>query len=366
MATKTLTIVFDGRLLKGSITDFHQIEISLGRITNSTIMYGTNPQALFNDPHLWNANKYNRFSGQLSDINIWSKPISFDNLVLFTKECQSTKALGLQPDLLDWSKTIINNKSTEFVNIQKTQREDSICSTGHGDELKLMHYQSSHTEATHLCQAYGGKLIAPTNDSELEVIKEELFNKINIVGHQRDKFKVWTGIIMSPNDSWVRAYDNVEAIFPWVQGQPNGLDLQQCLAGMVVKAKHTLDFMDEHCLDNHYALCQVPLTLKFKLRGELPELLGVERDFSSHASDDTGQEWDSFQGYTNHKIERINNQWALVQVQDSTDKVLAILQANNVLGLKNWTYNNESYEMKLSQVSFSLWKYVFHSKYSPF
>jgi hypothetical protein len=143
MATKNLTIVFDGRLLKGSITDFHQIEISLGRITNSTIMYGTNPQALFNDPHLWKANKYNRFIGQLSDINIWSKPISIDNLILFTGECQSTKALGLQPDLLDWSKTIINIMSTEYVNIQKTERKDTICSTGHWDELKLMHYQSS-------------------------------------------------------------------------------------------------------------------------------------------------------------------------------------------------------------------------------
>jgi hypothetical protein len=159
---------------------------------------------------------------------------------------------------------------------------------------------------------------------------------------------------MSPNDSWVWAYDNVEAIFPWVHGQPNGLDLQQYLAGVVVKAKHTLEFMDEHCLDNYYALCQVPSTLKFKLRGKLPKKLGVGRDFSSQASDDTGQECDSFQGYTNHKIERMDNQWALVQVQDSTDKVLAILHKNNVLGLKKWTYNNTKYAMKFSQVSFSL------------
>jgi hypothetical protein len=297
-----------------------------------------------------------RFSGQLSDINIWSKTISFDNLVLFTGECQSTKALGLQPDLLDWSKTVINIKSREFVNIQKTQREDTICSTGQGDELKLMHYKSSYTEATHVCNAYGGKLIAPINDIEVEVIKEEIFNNINIIGNLPEYAKVWTGILMCPNDSWVRAYDNIEAKFPWQKGQPNGLDLQQCLAGQVIKHKHTLEFMDEYCLNNHYALCQVPSTLKFKLRGELPELLGVERDFSSHASYDNGQELDSFQGYTNHKIERIDNQWALLEVQDSTDIALATLKENNVLGLKNWSYNNESYEMKFSQVSFAMWK----------
>jgi hypothetical protein len=354
MATKNLTIVFDGTLLKGSITDFHQFDIRLGRITNSTILYGATP--MVNDPHLWKTTKLNRFSGQLSDINIWSKPISFDNLVLFTGECQSTKALGLQPDLLDWSKTIIDNKSTEFVNIQKTQRKDSICRTGHGYELKLMHYKSSYTEATHLCNAYGGKLIAPINDMEVDIIKDELFNNINIIGHLGDRFKIWTGILKSPNDSWVRAYDYVVAKFPWEPGQPNGLDLQQCLGGLVIKAKHTLVFGDDYCLENYYVLCQLPATLKFKLRGELPELLGAERDFSSHASDDTGQKVDTFQGYTNHKIERIDNQWALVQVQDSTDIVLATLKANNVLGLKNWSYNNKSYEMKFSQVSFAMWK----------
>jgi hypothetical protein len=41
MATQNLTIVFDGRLIKGSITDFRQFDISVGRITNSTILYGT-------------------------------------------------------------------------------------------------------------------------------------------------------------------------------------------------------------------------------------------------------------------------------------------------------------------------------------
>jgi hypothetical protein len=347
---KNLTIVFDGKRLKGSITDIPQFNISLSRMTNSTIMFGTN-QDIVNRPHIWSpTNVFNRFSGQLSDINIWSKPLSFDNLVLFTRECQSTKVLGLQPDLLDWSKIDFKNKSTEFVQIHQTKREDSICSMGDGDELKLMHYKSTFTEATLLCNAYGGNLIAPTNDMELAVIKEKLLNKRNMAGYISDTCttRVWTGIIKSPNDTWVRVYDMVEATFPWHGGQPNGLDLQQCLSGQLYEG--TLLFLDEHCLANYCALCQVPSNLKFKLRGELPELLGIEREFSNN--DDSDQEMDSFQGYTNHKINRIYDQWALVEIQDTTDKVLATLQSNNVLGLKNWTYKNDSDKMKFSQVSF--------------
>jgi hypothetical protein len=44
----------------------------------------------------------------------------------------------------------------------------------------------------------------------------------------------------------------------------------------------------------------------------------------------------------------------LVQVKDSTDKIVAMLHENNLLGLKNWTYKNESYDMKFSQVSFAV------------
>jgi hypothetical protein len=350
--TNRITIVFDGRLLKGSITDFPQFNISLSRMTNSSILYGAN--SFIPEPHIWNADKrLNRFSGQLSDINIWSKPISFDSLVLFTKECQSTKALGIQPDLLDWSKIDLMNQSTEFVHIEKIHREDSICSKEHGDELKVMHYQSSFSEANHLCNAYGGKIIAPTNVQEWEVINKKIYNEGNIVGYIKDtcSSNVWSGIKKSPNETWVRVYDHVEATFPWKDGQPNGLDLQQCLAGSVHQA--TLEFMDESCLANYCALCEVPPQLKFMLRGELPELLGVERDFSRHASNHTGKYIDSFQGYITHKIERINDHWALVQVQDLTDKVIATLQSNNVLGLKKWTYKNDSYAMKFSQVSYA-------------
>jgi hypothetical protein len=292
---KNITIVFDGTLLTGSITDFPQFNISLSRMTNSTISYGTNLR--FSDPLIWTPTQRNRFSGQLSDINIWSKPISFDNLVLFTQDCQSTKALGLPPDFLDWSKTDFKKQSTEFVIIQQTQREDSICSTGLGDDLKVMHYKSSFAEAPLICNAYGGKVIAPTSVNEWEVIRQKLFNKINMAGYITDtcSANVWTGIKKSPNDTWVRVYDNVEAKFPWDQGQPNGLHLQQCLAGLLTKG--TMKFVDEHCLTNFCVLCQVPSQLKFKLRGQLPELLGVERDFSSHAS-----ETNSFQGYRGFPI----------------------------------------------------------------
>ena len=71
---------------------------------------------------------FDSFGGILTDINIWSKPLTIEDMWTYTKTC-STSSMSLNPDILDWSFISIatnhSNITERPVNITGTCRKSS-------------------------------------------------------------------------------------------------------------------------------------------------------------------------------------------------------------------------------------------------
>ena len=103
------------------------------------------------------------FRGLLSELNIWSKSLSFIQMLKITINCGKIEP---SPDLLDWSKIpsfmIRGSKYNESI--------ENICSQRNTTSLvyKIMPYLHDQDNAIQVCKILNGKLAFPNSLNELQ------------------------------------------------------------------------------------------------------------------------------------------------------------------------------------------------------
>ena len=103
------------------------------------------------------------FRGLLSELNIWSKSLSFIQMLKITIDCGKIEP---SPDLLDWSKIpsfmIRGSKYNESI--------ENICSQRNTTSLvyKIMPYLHDQDNAIQVCKILNGKLAFPNSLNELQ------------------------------------------------------------------------------------------------------------------------------------------------------------------------------------------------------
>ena len=109
------------------------------------------------------------FRGLLSELNIWSKSLSFSQMVKITINCGKIDPV---PDLLDWSEipTSIIRGSKYNENIE------NICSQRNTTSLvyKIMPYLHDQDNAIQVCKILNGKLAFPNSLTELQTWNRKL------------------------------------------------------------------------------------------------------------------------------------------------------------------------------------------------
>ena len=115
------------------------------------------------------------FKGQITDLNVWDRPLSDDELVNFTKNCvdQRFHQIG-QPNIIDWSvANFAYNKSLiETFEVDRGQ----FCWRPKS-EVVMFPIPSAYGEALTSCDNLGGQFPLPASVVEFNKILSRNFSK---------------------------------------------------------------------------------------------------------------------------------------------------------------------------------------------
>ena len=103
------------------------------------------------------------FKGLLSELNIWSKPLSFSQMVEITTNCGKVDPI---PDILNWSEldeSVI--RGSKYV-----EKMGNICPQGNATSpiYKIMPYIYDRDNGLHVCKILNGEVAFPNSLNELK------------------------------------------------------------------------------------------------------------------------------------------------------------------------------------------------------
>ena len=118
----------------------------------------------------WFTNR--RLEGTITDMHLWNESLSFDFLKSITKT--GTIITAPVPDLFSWSTFEMesNISCVEYIMKDELFHEKSQTNI-------LIEYLADFNSANYLCQAFGGKLLVPKTDQELNELSSLIHQSEN-------------------------------------------------------------------------------------------------------------------------------------------------------------------------------------------
>ena len=215
--------------------------------------------------------------GTLTDLNVWSKMLTIEEMKRFTKTCED---MASKPDLISW-----NNLNVLKIGLNAKQinlSANDVCS--YNDEEKtsvifIWPHQQIYSKSKLTCELLGGAFPLPQNDTQLQTLEYSFLNNSRFDSNDNDIVKYhcnndfWMPIIQMPApDTEFGKYTWVEDLgpspkqakyLPWQRLQPNGQDLQQCVFINLISKK----FYDISCNEPRCSLCEFEGPVDFTLHG---------------------------------------------------------------------------------------------------
>jgi len=192
------------------------------------------------------------FIGQLTDLNLWSRPLSPQELDQF-QDCQAS--FGSAYRILDWSNSTLT-LDPDIISTKRTPMEE-VCLDG--PKLKLFPHKMPFMAALKVCQDLGGKIHLPRNQiANSESLATSCESQVWIPA-MRSKDNTWVvkSSIKDKNDSSevvdLGSVDNVESLDSCIVRSDPGHAVESCEA--------------EHCF-----ICELYRSPVFKFRGHCASL----------------------------------------------------------------------------------------------
>ena len=317
------------------------------------------------------------FRGIMSDLNIWSSPLTQDEMKKFASDCQNYGVTPKHfPDILSWSELKIADKGSFVTESSfdwqcnpkcEGDKITAISSSGRVAEncvndKTLLTFSSKVTfkEAVLTCaQLYGTMPFSKDNED-----LHELTTLVNskILGSSKDRCNsTWMPLYLNGNtnnstneglnfelyDKVLKPLESNNLYLPWQIGQPNGLGYQKCVILTVVGNPL---YFDVECKELHCFYCQVPSRLYFNLRG-LPEadIENFEEGIDSryiYIPESQYHEGLVLEGYYDNTIRQnqSNHNWEIIKWVVDTGVIVGVLEDSlrYPFGKHLWRLNFES------------------------
>jgi Concanavalin A-like lectin/glucanases superfamily/Lectin C-type domain len=120
----------------------------------------------------WPNYGYVRLTGEVTDLNFWSHPLTTDQVKQFSGECSSNLMKELKPEYIEWSNVNItfqsDNTQTGSVSLNK------FCITI--SQTIVIPYQIPYKTALQTCRQLGGEMPMPNDNTTLMALLETLPN----------------------------------------------------------------------------------------------------------------------------------------------------------------------------------------------
>ena len=112
------------------------------------------------------------FSGKITDVNAWDKPLSTDDLQDLTLNCKNELHRIGPPNLINWQNaTIINSSSILRFNIL---REETCVRSN--NQISFFNVPLTFENSLSLCNNLGGQFPLPKNKTEYQQIISQAFD----------------------------------------------------------------------------------------------------------------------------------------------------------------------------------------------
>lgn len=194
--------------------------------------------------------------GQLAGLNIWSKALTTNEMLEITSKCRRSLQ-GPKPDLLDWSEVT----GSMIVQGSYNESQDNPC-IEFKKHTKVLPIMLTPKDGRKTCQVLGGQMSYHDDLDITEAINQDF---ISTTCTEDADFYVSTPYSRLANGSWMDDYTQklVDLDPLWANGQPNGLDLQNCTT---IKTKDRKIY-DQSCSVKHCFACTWTSHTVFYLRG---------------------------------------------------------------------------------------------------
>ena len=248
VSSKQVQIVMNGVILQNETMDYTSEEIT----SDEMWIGGIVGDKVYED---------RRMEGAITEVHIWNETLESKYLVSITS-LNVGHTVTLPPASFSWQtlKMQSNTSCVEYIML------DRIDETFHENSQKnvLIEYWADFNSSNYLCQAFGGKLLVPKTDHDL--------NEVSSLINQSDKCShALLGLKKINKTTVVDSDDQIASFVKWRKTQPNGKDIEQCVAVW------NSAFYDVECHDKYCFACQIKGKIIFTLRGNLSDI--NEREF---------------------------------------------------------------------------------------
>nr|XP_045595897.1 uncharacterized protein LOC123756697 isoform X1 [Procambarus clarkii] len=198
------------------------------------------------------------FSGEVTDVNVWSRHLSQQEMVNITS-CKTR----LQGDVLAWDSAqfeIGTDSSETTLPLTETCNIVPEPYFMFLDKLQFL-------DAVRLCRAFGGELTTPRDDLQQKAVYTLAESNRRVCGEEGGPL-MWLGITDQHSEGnwrYISTNTNV-SYFNWAQGQPNGRTMENCavIKGETFKGR----WVDQSCRKSLKVctLCTLntPVILRFR------------------------------------------------------------------------------------------------------
>ncbi|XP_076031153.1 uncharacterized protein LOC143019399 [Oratosquilla oratoria] len=247
-------------------------------------------------------NSQNVLSGKLSQVNLWSRVLSFDEI-----RSVSTCQTDLQGDVISWDDEnwVLINATEETVNM------NTLCALRSAERSLYLFEPRTFAESVYICEGIGGHLSLPRTQEEME----EFAGYIAPYKEQCWEGRIWAGGSDAHTEGkWIEHYNGQIIQNPmWGDDEPNGYTFENCMVNMFFR------FQDFNCFRKFCFICVSDFTPSWAIFGSCE----VDDETKYFSSLQTGFGDLSFQGYSSYMIELKNNTWTWMDIRK--DIVLARL-----------------------------------------
>ncbi|XP_063873882.1 uncharacterized protein LOC135107681 isoform X1 [Scylla paramamosain] len=261
--------------------------------------------------------KASSYSGQLSQVNLWSRALTKQEVAALA-ECRQT----LEGNLIAWE-----GPWDTFGNVTLTEEPiDKLCQEASGTDY-FVFTDFTAPAAFQVCEGLGGYVPTPESRGEYETIVQAVDNYLKNNGRECKPF--WAGITDNQEEGvWTLVKHMSKLEPPWAVDEPDGSNLENCAV-----VEGPLKMADARCDEQQCVVCAVPRRPVWKLLGACER---YHRNTHFVALQDPSEGF-LFRGYSDYRIVRDGSQWLWWDWRNSQTVATLSSGVNGVpIGRQDW------------------------------
>ena len=237
-------------------------------VLNGEVVYNASPSKKPDKPketNLWlggeniQTRMYRRFEGTMTDIYLWNKALTMNELILITTRSTASESISI-PALFSWKIFKPSAEVGSCVKYQILYDNDELFKEAFKEhDTLLIEYVTTSESSNYFCKSFGGKYVVPQHDNDIAKISSLIKNSAKC-----DRF-AFVGLKKVDKQRLLDFEGNNASFVNWSTYEPNGKEYEEC-----INIKENASYNDVSCFEKYCFACQMTARNIYSIRGGIP------------------------------------------------------------------------------------------------